>query len=279
MRRLLVTGLAGYLGRAVARAARDAGWEVSGTTHDTAASDGIPAFSVDVRDAAAVESVVAAAAPDAVVHTAYRRLGEDAATVNVDGAAAVARAAHGHGARLVHVSSDVVFRGDLGRPLREDDLLDPITDYGAAKAEAEAVVAEIDPGAVLVRTSLIYGGDEPSDHERLALDAAAGRIDATFYDDELRCPVVAGELAAALVELAGLPEVGGPLHVAGADSVSRLEFAQLVAASAGRDTGRLRGAHAPRDRPKDLTLDCARATSLLRDLPRGVREVLRARSR
>src|SRR5262249_10329685 len=150
--------------------------------------------------------------------------------VNAGGAGNVARAAKAQGARLVHVSSDVVFRGDLGRPLREDDAPDPLGDYGVTKAAAEATVAEVDPRALLVRTSLIYGADGSSDHERMAIDAASGHIDATFFTDEYRCPVVLSELALALVELADRDDVSGPLHVAGADSVSRLEFARLVAA-------------------------------------------------
>jgi nucleoside-diphosphate-sugar epimerase len=111
------------------------------------------------------------------------------------------------GLRLVHLSSDAIFAGDLGRPLREDDPPSPITVYGATKAEAEAVVAAADPRAVLVRTSLTYGGAEPSNHERRALDPTA-----TFYDDEIRCPVAAPDLAAAVIELAARAEVGGPLH-------------------------------------------------------------------
>jgi dTDP-4-dehydrorhamnose reductase len=273
---LFVTGLAGYLGRAVVTAARAAGWDVAGTVYrrTRTGSEMPPAFQLDIRDAAAIDRALAEVRPDAVIHTAYRRTGDDAAAVNARGAANVARAATAQGARLVHVSSDVVFRGNLGRPLREGDPPDPVTDYGASKAAAEALVAEADPAAVLARTSLIYGGDEPSGHERMVIDAAAGTIDATFFADEIRCPVTAGDLAAALVELAALPEVAGPLHVAGADSVSRLEFARLVAAHAGRDRSVLRGGPGPAGRPKDLTLDCSRTAGMLRTRLRGVREVL-----
>ena len=51
------------------------------------------------------------------------------------------------GARLVHLSTDVVFSGGLGRPLREDDPPDPVTGYGKAKAAAETAVAAVDPSA------------------------------------------------------------------------------------------------------------------------------------
>lgn len=274
MRRLFVTGLAGYLGRAVVDVARTAGWHVAGTVHQRPVEDSADAYRLDVRDADAVRDAVKAARADAVVHTVYRRNGDDAVTINADGAGNVAQAARDAGARLVHVSSDVVFRGDMPRPLREQDPPDPITEYGVTKAAAEAIVTEVDPGAVLVRTSLIYGGDGSSEHERMAIDAASGLIDATFFTDESRCPVLRSELASALVALAGRPEIDGPLHVAGADSVSRLEFARMIAAHAGRDPDRLRGGEGPADRPKDLRLDCSRAKRLLGAVPRGVREVL-----
>jgi dTDP-4-dehydrorhamnose reductase len=266
--RLFVTGLGGYLGHAIAAVARD-GHEVSGTVRSTPAPPGARSFTLDVRDEGAVGAALDEVRPDAVIHTAYVQNGEESLSVNVDGAAAVARAAAARGVRLVHLSSDVIFTGDLGRPIREDDPPAPMTAYGATKAKAETAVAAADPGAVLVRTSLIYGGAEPSNHERRALDPAM-----TFYDDEIRCPIAAADLAAAVVELAALPDVRGPLNVAGADAVSRLDFARLVVAAAGGDPDALRGGPHPPGRPGDCALDIARARALLRTRLRGVREVL-----
>ncbi len=269
--RLFVTGLGGYLGRALASAAGGAGAAVSGTVRSRPAPAGVRSFAVDARDERAVADAIAAVAPDAIVHAAYVKDGDDVWAVNVDGAAAVARVATAAGVRLVHISSDVVFAGDLGRPLYEDDPLAPVGAYGESKAAAETAVAEACPGAVLVRTSLIYGGAEPSSYERTALDPAQ-----TFYEDEIRCPVAVGDLAAALVELAALPAVRGPLHVAGADAVSRLEFARLIAAARGADPAAVRGGPRPAGRAGDLSLDCSRARSLLRVRLRGVYEVLGA---
>jgi dTDP-4-dehydrorhamnose reductase len=254
--RVFVTGLGGYLGRAIAALEPDA----SGITGRAAA---------DVRDAEAVAAALDAARPQAVVHTAYVQDGPEARSVNVDGAAVVAHAACERGLRLVHVSTDVVFSGRLGRPIREEDPLDPVTDYGRTKADAEAAVVAEHPAAVLVRTSLIYGGAEPSNHERTALDPTL-----TFYEDEIRSPIAAPDLAAALLELAALPAIRGPIHVAGADPVSRLEFARLVASANGRDPDAVRGGRRPAERPGDLRLDCSRAQALLETRVRGVREVL-----
>jgi dTDP-4-dehydrorhamnose reductase len=269
--RLFVTGLGGYLGRAIVAAAPGSA-PVAGTVRARPAPPATRAFHADVRDESAIGAALDEARPDAVVHTAYVQGGDEERSINVDGAAAVARAAAARGLRLVHVSSDAVFGGDLGRPVREADPPQPMTAYGATKADAEVAVAAAHPGAVLVRTSLIYGGAQPSDHERRALDPAM-----TFYTDELRCPVVAGDLAAAVLELAARPEIRGPLHVAGADAVSRLEFARLVRAAHGVDPGLVRGGPHPPGRPGDVTLDCSRAAALLRTRLRGAREVLAPR--
>ncbi|MET0326528.1 MAG: sugar nucleotide-binding protein [Ilumatobacteraceae bacterium] len=249
-----MTGGTGYLGRVVVELAAVAGWDV------TAAGS----RDVDVRDAVAVDAFVAALRPDAIVHTAYVRDGPDAGPVNVAGSEAVAQAAVAVGARLVHVSTDVVFDGLAGRPYREDDPVSPVNDYGRSKAAAEVRVLAVDPGAVVVRTSLIYSGPSrpPGPQEQLAVDPAV-----TFFSDELRCPVQVDDLAAALVELTQV-DVRGVLHVAGAEGVSRQRFAELVAGHP------VRGAPAPPGRPLDCRLDSSRAAALLPTRPRGISEVL-----
>jgi dTDP-4-dehydrorhamnose reductase len=240
--RLHVTGATGYLGSELVRLRQDASTE-----------------RVEIRDASAVRELLERVQPDVVIHTAYRQ--EDA-RVNVEGSENVARAAAAVGARLLHLSTDVVFDGRKGAPYVEGDPLSPVTGYGRAKAEAEKRVAAAHPGALLVRTSLVYGGAEPSKHELAACDP-----DLTFFTNEIRNPVQVTDLANALLELAVL-DASGPLHVAGSDAVSRAGFAELVAGKP------VRGEPAPDTRPLDCRLDSSRAQALLRTRLRGVREVL-----
>jgi len=266
---LLITGASGYLGgELMRRAPRAAG------TYLTAELPG--AVHLDVRDAGAVAGVFAELRPEVVIHTAYSERGAEAEAINVAGSRNVARAAADGGARLVHVSTDLVFDGRLGRAYTEDDEPNPILDYGRQKLAAEEAVSAELPQTLVVRTSLIYGGGEPSRHELAVLDAADGRSAMRFFSDELRSPVQVGDLAAALLELAST-DAAGLLHVAGADDVSRLEFARLVAASAGREPDRLEGALAAEftpPRPLDCRLDSSRARARVSVRLRGVREVL-----
>jgi dTDP-4-dehydrorhamnose reductase len=171
----------------------------------------------------------------------------------------------------------VVFGGRLGRPYRETDRPDPVTDYGRDKVDAERAVAELAPGAAIVRTSLMLAGEEPSQHERIALEAAEGRAPYAFYTDEVRCPLAVADAAAAVVELTHLA-VSGILHVVGPEAVSRYELACLVARAYGRSTDAIpstSGAAAD-SRPADCRLDGSWARTLLATRVRGVRAVMAA---
>lgn len=253
----MVTGGCGYLGRELLARAPARGWTVRATWFRQPPRGDAEWVRADVRDAAAMAAAVDGV--DAIVHTAYRQ-SDGAWDVNPTGSETVARASAGR--RLVHLSTDIVFRGDRGS-YREEDEPDPVNEYGRSKAEAERRVADAHPAATIVRTSLIYGGAEPGPQERLA------RENRHFFVDELRSPVQVGDLADAILELLDL-DVAGPLHLGGADDVSRFDFAVLL----GADASQLEPVQTTADRAPNVTLDSSRAGALLATRLRGVREVL-----
>jgi dTDP-4-dehydrorhamnose reductase len=280
--RLLVTGGSGYLGDWVVRLACT-GWDVTATylSHPV---DG-PGASwrrLDVRDRSAVAGLVAEIHPAVIIHTAAMNpgAGRDFRATNIAGSYHVARAAAEWDARLVHVSTDVVFDGEQGGYVEEDPP-SPVTPYGRSKARAEELVEQAGAEAVIVRTSLIYGWRPEIDrHTGWMLDKLAADEPVRLFTDELRCPIWVETLAAALIELAGM-DVTGWLHVAGAQILDRYAFGQRLLQFHGVDPAPLvpalsreSGLH----RPLDCTLDISRAQALLATPLPGVDEVLGSHS-
>jgi dTDP-4-dehydrorhamnose reductase len=255
--RILVTGGAGYLGSELCAQALARGWDVIATQHREPAPFG-RGVSLDVRDDAAVHRVFLRYGPDVVVHTAYLVGGPEMVDTNVRGSCCVAGAAARIGARLVHLSTDLVFDGESA-PYTERDEPRPVMDYGAAKAEAERLVTEAHAEALVVRTSLLYGKSEPGPQERLAF-----RNDVSFYSDEIRCPIRVGELARAILDLAP-SDVAGPLHIAGPEAVARDEFARILRERHGLDP-EVASVPTPPGRARNVALDSAKALRLL-DFP------------
>lgn len=243
MSRILVTGGAGYLGSEVCRQAVEAGHDVVATQLHRPAPFG-RTLELDLRDRVDFGEV------DVVIHTAYVQADPDMIVRSTGNVAAGARRA---GARLVHLSTDLVFDGEHA-PYAEFDDPRPVSEYGRAKLAAEGLV-----DGLIVRTSLLYGKPGPQ-------EALAARDDVVFHEDEIRCPTHVADLAAALLELAAL-DVTGVLHVAAPDAVSRLELARLLGA---RDP---QGAPTPPGRARNVALDSSRAARLLTTRLRGIREI------
>ena len=276
MRRLLITGGSGYLGRRLIALAVGR-WQITATYFcHPLHGDGFIATRMDVRDAGQVAALMAQVRPDVVIHTAYTTESEEAMQrVIIQGTRHVAQAAMGIGARLIHLSTDVLFDGRRGH-YTEDDPPSPITPYGRAKAIAEAIVAAEASDAVIVRTSLITGFDPPDPRTRWVLDSLREGREIRLFTDEFRCPVWVTTLAQALLELAEL-DYRGVLNVAGDQVLTRYEIGVRLARFFGLDPAGITPALAAESglvRPLDCSLDLGLARRLLRTPLPGLDEVL-----
>lgn len=267
---LLITGASGYLGwHLVARVG--AAWRLVGTYLNRRPSDKLEAHRLEVRDATAVRDLLEAVRPRAVIHTAYR---QDEPDVNLDGTRHLAEACERVGARLVLVSTDLVFDGARGR-YRETDPPSPLGPYGASKVAAEREVLE--RGGAAARTSLIFGFDplDPITHKLVVGPLRRGESSNLFID-EYRCPTYAPDLAAALLELAA-GDYRGLLHLSGPQRLNRYEYGRKLAAAFTLDPAGLRPTHRADSglvRPGDCSLDTSLARRVLRTRIRSVDEAL-----
>lgn len=239
--RLLVTGGSGLLGSELLRTAAPT-FEVTATRRVAPARPraGVSWRSLDLCVPGAATRVVEETRPDVLVHAAVAIAPAVMERVIVDGSEELARAARDTGARMIHVSSDMVFDGESG-PFDEESPLSPITDYGRAKAEAERRVRGAMPGATIVRLSLLYRL-HPLDRSLAHwLEGTKRGEGYPLFVDEIRCPAHVADVAQALGALAqrlpgpdgaGIPRT---LHLVGPSALSRYAFGRAVLQALGLD--------------------------------------------
>ncbi|MEM9301572.1 MAG: dTDP-4-dehydrorhamnose reductase [Pseudomonadota bacterium] len=240
--KLLLLGANGQVGHELARTLLPLG-EVT-----TAARHGAMVHA-DLAEASSLQAALEACRPDwiinAAAYTAVDRAESEADLAHrVNGAAVgeLARWANAHDAALVHFSTDYVFPGQLERPLREDDPVDPINAYGASKLAGEQAIGAAACNHLVFRTAWVYG-NHGNNFLRTMLRLAASRPELGVVDDQRGAPTWSRMLAElttqaiAAVIREGWRERSGIYHLSARNETTWHGFASRIfdrAAAAGR---------------------------------------------
>jgi dTDP-4-dehydrorhamnose reductase len=235
---------------------------------------------LDLTNREAVFHLIQDLSPQAIIHTAAINPGQvndqTMMQINIKGSRYVTEAAVEVGARLVHVSTDVVHDG-LHAPYADDAAPSPLNTYGQSKAAAETAVTEIYPQAAIVRTSLIYGLEEMDRGTAGFIQHLKKGEPLVLFNDVIRQPVWVESLSEALLKLTGI-EFGGTLNVVGRQAMTREEFGRRMLDWWQVDTRGLlmsgRAADVSNTIPLNLQMTVDYAEKLLQMRLPGVDEVL-----
>jgi dTDP-4-dehydrorhamnose reductase len=150
-------------------------------------------------------------------------------TVNVLSAGVIAEQVRRHDARLVHLSSDLVFSGTRGGNHVESDPTDPVTVYGKTMVQAEEIFTAQTPSAAILRISLPMG---PSfNHHAGAIDWIQSRFradrPATLYFDEVRSCTYCDDLNAVFEKFLA-SSAAGVYHCGGPAALTLYRIAQVI---------------------------------------------------
>jgi dTDP-4-dehydrorhamnose reductase len=147
-KKIFVTGGSGRMGSALIPLLKGAGWTIEAPSSS----------SVNILEPGTFQQFLEAFKPGVVLHlAAYTDVAKAEQQkdlcwkVNVEGTRNVARAANQVGARMVHISSDYVFDGELGNYL-ETDTPNPSNYYSLTKVVAEEASRQARE-VLIVRTS------------------------------------------------------------------------------------------------------------------------------
>ncbi len=234
--RWLITGAGGLLGRDLVTVLAQSGQQVTALTRGE----------LDITDAAAAAAAVRALGPGIVVNCAAwtavddAELDEDLALrVNGQGAANLAAACAGTGARLIQVSTDYVFDGDASQPYQESAAPGPRTAYGRTKLAGERAVRELLPqhGYVL-RTAWLYGAHGPN-FVRTMIRLERERPVVEVVDDQHGQPTWAADVARQIITLARSGAPAGIYHATSSGATTWCGLAREIFRLAGADEARV----------------------------------------
>ncbi|NIV33316.1 MAG: dTDP-4-dehydrorhamnose reductase [Anaerolineae bacterium] len=225
--RIVITGHRGQLGAALQTAL--AGAELFGLD--------LPEH--DISDPLPIRDTIVGFRPDLVIHGAAmtnvdgcEREPEAAYRVNTMGTQNIAIACGQCDAAMVHISTNDVFDGKLGRPYYEWDKPSPQSVYAQSKAAAEFYVRTLLDRFYIVRTSWLYAkGGENFITKIIRAADKHGRL--RVVTDEVATPTYAPDLAEAISQLIRTGHFG-IYHFANSGSCSRYEWAKRLLELSGR---------------------------------------------
>lgn len=268
----LITGAGGLLGSHVTAAAARRGDVVAVDRRPWWGEAPAESAVGDLLEPGWIEDVVTRAAPSLIVHCA--------AMVDVDACErdpGLAERMNGlltrriagaapEGCMVVYISTDGLFDGT--RPWASEETLPcPRTTYGRSKLRGEWELQLAAREYLILRTNF-YGwssGRKLSSGEWLYRALANGQ-EITTFDDFFFTPMYVVDFVERMWALIGR-RACGIVHVAGADRLSKHDFAMALAAAAGFSTGamrrgRIEDAGLLADRPRDMSLASRRLGEL-----------------
>ncbi len=208
MKKVLVTGCNGQLGRAIQKEYAD---QVEFILTDVAEGENIT--SLDITDIDAVMTLVLDKKPDVIINCAAltnvdgcEKMWDLAYKINAIGPRNLAIAATTVGAKLVHVSTDYVFAGTERAPRTEFDVPNPISAYGKTKLEGEQFVRQFAEKFFILRTAWLYG--DGKNFVKTMVRASKTHDEVSVVCDQFGSPTSAVELAKMIHFLEGTDNYG-----------------------------------------------------------------------
>lgn len=185
--------------------------------------------------------------------------------INATGAGVVADLCAARKLPLLHLSTDYVFDGTLGRACTETDPVRPLNYYGVTKLEGERLVQAAAGAHLIVRTQSLYGLRGRNFIKAILNQLAQGKTRLRVVADQVSSPTFTVHLADCLLRILKA-DARGIVNVAAGGQCSWHEFAGAIVAATrpGVPIEELTTAELnfPAHRPAFSVLDTARYTRL-----------------
>ncbi|WP_211237849.1 dTDP-4-dehydrorhamnose reductase [Aquimarina latercula] len=159
---------------------------------------------------------------------------EKAFLVNAEGVKNLAETCKKHYITLIHISTDYVFDGHKNTPYAEEDVPNPINEYGKSKLLGEQYVEEILEEYLIIRTSWLYS-EYGKNFYKTILEKSKTQNHFTITTGEIGTPTNANDLAKFLLEIIeSRSENYGIYHFSNLGKATWYDFAKEIAKNLGK---------------------------------------------
>ena len=234
MKKLLVTGISGFLGWYVAEHIQNE-FELLGIYNKTKPNlQNVHLSPLDLTNEKLVQSFLDKIKPNAILHLAANsnpnkcEQDESSNNINVEASLMLAKWCKSQNIPFLFTSTDLVFDG-RNPPYTESSPTNPIMVYGKQKVEAEQKILATYPKAIIARMPLMFGMPTNGLGYMNAWVRNLKEGKQVFcFTDEYRT-TLSGSAAAAGLFLLLEKNQGGIFHLGGKERISRFDFAIRMA--------------------------------------------------
>ena len=283
MRKLLITGASGLLGKKIVELAQN---DFTITPIHKTRPLHSSSVKLDVTESLAVLNLLNKLEPDVVIHTASETNvdkceieKEHAWKINAEGTRNLAEACQNVNAKLVYASTDYVFDGEKGM-YTEEDKPNPVNYYGVTKLEGEKQVIEQCKNYAILRTSVLFGWHPwKQNFATWIINKLKQQQEIMVVEDHYNTPTLADNLAEMAVEIAK-NDLQGIYHASGSERISRYEFGKRIARTFNLDPDLIRPVKMSQltawiaKRPRDSSLNTDKIQKQLKTKPLNITEGL-----
>ena len=266
MKKVLVTGASGLLGRSVFQKLKQEKWEVTGTSFSRKKNDLI---TLDLTNENEVNKIIWELRPDFIIHCAAEKSPdacqndpEKTLKINVEATTRLAKLSLEISAKLLYISTDYVFDGTKP-PYQTFDTPNPINAYGLSKRAGEIEILQTNSNSIILRVPVLYGPINSLNESAVTtIFSTVLNTNATKNDHwAIRYPTYTPDIADAIYKIISLPEakqLKGIYHFSGNESFTKYEMAKVMAEVFGLPHQHILADPNPTPgapRPKDCHLD------------------------
>ena len=295
MKKVLITGGSGLLGQHLNLSTSKNFTILTTYKNNVGNCNNFPSSYIDVLQKQEVEKIFKDFTPEVVIHTAAitnpvpkeNQLDKDYFETNVKATKNIAQLCHIYNAKIIYISTDLVYAGYRGSFLKEDAKLIPASLYAETKLVGESKVKEFTTSYLILRTALLYGFglNHSRCHFQNMFDDLKNKKPVKLFTDQFRTPISLKDTSRIISELAEMDIKGETINLGGLERVSRYDLGEILCSFAGYDKNLLQKSSTNEipNYPKveDVSLNTEKLQALglkPRSIEENIREMIRNNS-